>query len=92
MRLRKCDASVCHSGRRTRRSLLFVIINPTRVGNDFILSFNTQTGFNYTAEISDSILHPNWNAFATVPGNGGALTVTNYDVPIGPRFYRVRIP
>jgi hypothetical protein len=72
--------------------LPFSLVNPRRIGNDFILSFNTQTGFNYTAEFSDSILNPNWDAFATVPGNGGALTVTNYDVPFGLRFYRVRIP
>lgn len=73
-------------------ALPFLLTNPMRVGNDFVLSFNTQTGFTYTAEFSDSIQTPNWNPFATMPGTGGALTVTNYNVPLGPRFYRVRVP
>jgi hypothetical protein len=69
-----------------------LIVDPRRVGNDFVLSFNTQTGFTYSVEYTDTLLSSNWNGFATEPGNGSLVTVTNLNVPLSKRFYRVRTP
>jgi hypothetical protein len=68
------------------------IVEPKRVGSDFILSFTTQTGFTYSVEYTDTLPGPNWNWLATEPGSGSLVSITNFNVPPGKRFYRVRTP
>jgi hypothetical protein len=68
------------------------ITNATRLGDDFVMSFNTQTGQDYTVEYTASLPPLAWSNLITVPGNGALLTVTNYNVPAGERYYRVRTP
>jgi hypothetical protein len=68
------------------------ITNAARLGDDFVLSFNTQTGQDYTVEYAASLPPPEWSNLITVPGNGGLVTVTNHNAPAGPRFFRVRTP
>jgi len=65
------------------------ILNPMRNGNDFIMSFDTVSNHTYTAQYAGSMPPPGWTNFASVPGNGTVLTVTNYSVPPGQRYYRV---
>ncbi len=56
-------------------------------------SFNTDSGVSYTAEFSDSLAVPSWQAFATVAGAGGVAWVTNAPgASVGARIYRVRTP
>jgi hypothetical protein len=66
------------------------IFNSLRIGNDFVLRFNSQAGSTYTAEYATTLPPAGWSSFATVPGNGELLMVTNFNVPAGARFYRVR--
>lgn len=65
------------------------ITNAMRLGADFVLSFITQTGRDYTVEYAGSLPSPVWTNLVTVPGNAHLLTVTNYDVGAVQRFYRV---
>jgi hypothetical protein len=68
------------------------ITNAARLADDFVLSFNTQTGQDYTVEYADSLPPPVWSNLITVPGNGGLIAVTNQNAPPGQRYYRVRTP
>jgi len=65
------------------------ILNPMRSGNDFTMSFDTMSNHTYTAQYAGSLPAPGWTNFATMPGNGSILTVTNYNIPPGQRYYRV---
>jgi len=68
------------------------ITNAARLGDDFVMSFNTQTGQDYTVEFAASLPPLGWGNLITVPGNGALVTVTNYNAPPGQRYYRVRTP
>jgi hypothetical protein len=68
------------------------ITNAALLTGDFVLSFNTQTGHNYTVEYADSLPPLAWSNLVTVPGNGGLIAVTNQNAPAGQRYYRVRTP
>jgi len=72
--------------------LALYITNAARLGNDFVLSFNTQTGQDYTVEYTASLPPLAWSNLTTVPGNGALVTVTNLNAPAGQRYYRVRTP
>lgn len=66
------------------------ITHPVRIGNDFVLSFNSEIGSTYTVEYSSALPATGWHNLVTVPGNGSIVTVTNQNVPDAQRFYRVR--
>jgi hypothetical protein len=66
------------------------LFNPARIGNDFVLSFNTVTNRSYTVQYSDLLPAPAWTNLTVVAGNGASVTVTNLNVPSGQRFYRVQ--
>ena len=72
--------------------LPFYITNATRLGDDFVMSFNTQTGQDYTVEYTAFLPPLAWSNLTTVPGNGALVTVTNLNAPAGQRYYRVRTP
>jgi len=72
--------------------LALYITNVARLGNDFVLSFYTQTGQDYTVEHTASLPPLSWSNLITLPGNGALVTLTNYNVPAGERYYRVRTP
>ena len=68
------------------------ITNAARLADNFVLSFNTQTGQDYTVQYADSLPSSAWSNLITVPGNGSLITVTNQNPPAGQRYYRVRTP
>jgi hypothetical protein len=70
--------------------LALYITNATLLGNDFVLSFNTQTGQDYTVEYADALPAPAWSNLITRPGNGALVTVTNQNARDGQRYFRVR--
>lgn len=65
------------------------IVDPVCTGPDFRFSFATQAGLEYVVQATATLSPPDWTNATTVPGTGGAVTVTNYNVPAGPQYYRV---
>lgn len=65
------------------------ITSAARLGDDFVLGFNTQTNRDYTVEYADALPPPAWTNLVTLPGNGALVTVTNYDASAAQRYYRV---
>jgi hypothetical protein len=68
------------------------ITNARRVGGDFVLSFNTETGRSYTVESTTSLAPPVWSPLQTIPGSGSVINLTNAIVPADKRYFRVRTP
>lgn len=69
------------------------LTDATLVPGGVRFSFNTDPGVSYTAEFSDGLSVPSWQAFATVAGGGGVAWVTNAPgASVGARVYRVRAP
>jgi hypothetical protein len=66
------------------------ILNPHRQGDDFVLSFDSALNWNYTIQYSDTLPALNWTDLTVRPGTGGPITVTNFNVPPGQRYYRVQ--
>jgi Bacterial Ig domain len=67
-----------------------LITNPRLNGTDFLLSFQTQTGYNYTIQYAPTLPPPSWTDLTTVPGTGGLVTVTNLTAGPLQGYYRVR--
>lgn len=65
------------------------LFNPALNGTDFRLSFDTQAGHTYQAWWIGTLGAGTWNNFATIPGTGGTVSVTNHNTSGSQRFYRV---
>lgn len=65
------------------------ILNPRRLGGDFVMSFNTLSSHSYSVQYCDELPAPAWINLTTIPGDGSLLTVTNYNLAGRQRFYRV---
>jgi hypothetical protein len=66
-----------------------IIFAPTKVGNNFIFSFQTELGETYTPQYVDSLSTLNWQSLPSVPGNGAVESVTNSAPGITQQFYRL---
>jgi hypothetical protein len=66
-----------------------IIFAPTKLGNNFTLSFQTDLGKTYLVQYTDTIAPPNWQNLPIIPGNGGVQTVTNSAPDIAQRYYRL---
>ena len=66
-----------------------IIFAPTKVGNGFLLSFQTEPGKTYKVNYADSLTAPNWQTLFNVPGDGSVKTVTNSAPGVAQRFYRL---
>ena len=66
-----------------------IIFAPTKVGNNFILSFQTEPGKTYTVQYVDSLAALNWQNLPSVAGDGTTKTVTNSAPNVAQRFYRL---
>ena len=62
---------------------------PTKIGTNYIISFQTNPGNNYTVQYTDTLAPPNWQSLPTVAGNGAVESVTNSAPGIAQRFYRL---
>lgn len=69
--------------------LPFFILNSTRAGNDFILSFATESARTYSIQYTPLLDPLDWQPLTNVTGNGGTVSVTNENVTAAQRFYRV---
>jgi uncharacterized membrane protein len=60
----------------------------TRSGADVVISFPTDSGFNYDLEYKTQLTASNWSLLTTVPGDGSTRSIHD---PLAdtPRFYRV---
>jgi hypothetical protein len=65
------------------------IFAPTKVGNNFLLSFQTEPGETYTAQYVDSLTNLNWQSLPSVAGDGTVKTVTNSAPGVAQQFYRL---
>ena len=65
------------------------IFAPTKVGNNFIVSFQTEPGKTYTVQYVDSLSALNWQNLPSVAGDGTTKTVTNSAPNVTQRFYRL---
>jgi hypothetical protein len=65
-------------------------LKPSVSGGNFVLSFGTQPGFNYTVQSKTNLNDASWNAVSTVSGDGTTKSVS--DPMTGPtRFYRLQV-
>ncbi len=62
---------------------------PTKTGDNFIVSFQTNPGNTYTVQYTDTLAPQNWQNLPSVAGNGAVESVTNYAPGIVQRFYRL---
>ena len=65
------------------------IFAPTKVGDNFVLSFQTEPGKTYAPQYVDSLSAPNWQILPSVAGDGTVKTVTNSAPSVTQRFYRL---
>jgi alpha-tubulin suppressor-like RCC1 family protein len=66
------------------------LINPRLTGNNFVVSFDSQTGVTYVLEGKDSLADSSWTPISTGTGTGSLLTLTNNSASSARRVYRVR--
>lgn len=66
-----------------------IIFAPVKVGNNFLLSFQTEPGKTYTLQYVDSLATLNWQSLTLIGGNGTVKTVTNSAPGVEQRFYRL---
>ena len=65
------------------------ILAPAKVGDNFVLSFQTEPGKTYTPQYVDSLSALNWQNLPSVAGDGTVKTVTNSAPSVTQRFYRL---
>ncbi len=65
------------------------IFAPMKVGNSFLVSFQTEPGRTYTVQYVDSLEALNWHNLPSVAGDGTTKTVTDSAPNVPQRFYRL---
>lgn len=66
------------------------LTNPRLTGNNFSVSFASQTGVTYFLEGKNSYAEPSWTSISTATGDGSQLTLTDNSASAPRRLYRVR--
>lgn len=54
-----------------------IIYAATKIGTNFVFSFQADLGHPYLVEFVNSLSAPNWQTLTTITGNGGVESVTN---------------
>ena len=67
------------------------LVDPMLSGNNFSLSFTTQSGVAYSVQFTDSLSPITWSGLTNFGGTGTTFTVTD-TTAAAQRFYRVRSP
>jgi hypothetical protein len=68
------------------------VLHISLTGDIVEISFDTQLGATYAIEGSDTLLdNPNWKTLTSLPGTGGARTVTDNIQGSVSHFYRIRV-
>ena len=65
------------------------VFAPTKVGTNFVVSFQTNPGNIYTVQYTDTLAPPNWHNLPGLAGNGAVESVTNSAPGVAQRFYRL---
>jgi hypothetical protein len=65
------------------------IFAPTKVGDNFVVSFQTEPGKTYTVQCVDSLSALSWQNFPSVEGDGTTKSVTNFAPDVTQRYYRL---
>ncbi len=68
------------------------LVNSTRSGTNFIFSFQTENGGNYTVEYNDILGTTNWQFLKTVTGDGSLMQCLLPMTNLSQRFFRIRQP
>jgi len=66
-----------------------VVFAPHVMGNNFVLSFETEPGELYFAQFADSLDSSTWQNLPTVSGTGAIQSTTNSAPGASVRFYRI---
>jgi hypothetical protein len=66
-----------------------VFLAPAKVGNDFLVSIQSELGQTYTVSYANSLSNPSWQNLPSFTGNGTVITVTNSAVGVTQRYYRL---
>lgn len=69
-----------------------IIYAATKVGTNFMFSFQADLGQSYKVEYVNSLSTPGWQTLTTVTGNGGVETVTNPASGSAEEFFRLLEP
>jgi len=65
-------------------------ITATQSGTNLVISFPTQSGFNYQVQYKNDLTEPVWNPLASVPGDNTVKSISD-PVITEIRFYRVEV-
>ena len=65
-----------------------IFFAPAKAGTNFLVSIQSESGKTYTVQ-SLNALGSSWQNLATMPGNGGIITVTNATPGVSQQFYRL---
>jgi hypothetical protein len=63
---------------------------PAVSGGNFVLTFGTQPGFNYTVQYKTNLTDASWSSLSTTAGDGNTRTVTDPRTAAH-RFYRLQV-
>src|SRR5947199_10341428 len=66
-----------------------IVFAPAKVGNNFLLSFQTEPGKTYNVSYADSLSSPSWQSLPSGAGDGSIQTITNSAPMVPQRFYRL---
>jgi hypothetical protein len=66
-----------------------IIYAATKIGTNFVFSFQADLGQPYKVQYVNSLSAPSWQTLTTVNGNGGVETVTNPATGSTEEFFRV---
>ncbi|HUA39567.1 MAG TPA: polysaccharide lyase family 8 super-sandwich domain-containing protein [Candidatus Sulfopaludibacter sp.] len=66
-------------------------VGVAQTGNNVVLAFPTQTGFNYQVVYKNNLTDPNWMPLGSATAGNNSIQSVNDSPGINTRFYRVKI-
>jgi hypothetical protein len=65
------------------------LMDPTRAGDNFLFSFDTQSNHLHTIEWVNALTGTTWTTLTNLAGTGNRVTVTNSATAAERRYFRV---